>query len=205
MKRPLTLLEWKMLQWLAKPYGSGTDDSSYPTFSLEDGEPRYFSNEGRDFTTEACRTVLTFMERGWTKQHPEYQYYRLNEAGRQAARELPRPDWKPPSPPALTDRDFQVLNELESVNRPRYSSHPRAWASPLDCGGSNGSHHSASLTKLVRHSLVELRGSGGRPNVIGDAIVPEPRLSKRAKGSRAFRITDAGVEALVEWRKTRER
>ena len=45
----------------------------------------------------------------------------------------------------LTDRDREVLGELPIV----------AWVRPMDVGGTNSSHHSATLRKLVRYGLAE--------------------------------------------------
>jgi hypothetical protein len=45
---------------------------------------------------------------------------------------------------ALTDRDLAVLREL--------SAYPNG-ARPMDLGGTNGSHHGATLRKLVQRGL----------------------------------------------------
>lgn len=49
----------------------------------------------------------------------------------------------------LTERETEVLNELRSWN------YGERWARPMDVGGSNGSHHSATLAKLVRLGYAE--------------------------------------------------
>jgi hypothetical protein len=48
---------------------------------------------------------------------------------------------------AITDRDREVLDSLSVVD----------WLRPMDIGGRNGSHHAATLVKLVRYGLVEQR------------------------------------------------
>lgn len=45
----------------------------------------------------------------------------------------------------LTERDREVLRELPTDEFVR----------PMDIGGRNSSHHSATLSKLVRYGLVE--------------------------------------------------
>lgn len=59
----------------------------------------------------------------------------------------------------LSDRDIETLRELEAANRNHMQIGFRdGWAKPLDCGGTNGSHHSATLAKLVRAKLAERKG-----------------------------------------------
>jgi hypothetical protein len=53
---------------------------------------------------------------------------------------------------------------------------------PLDCGGANGSHHSATLAKLVRLGLAERR---------------QRSIWQPLRGSWSYRITDAGRATLV--------
>jgi hypothetical protein len=59
----------------------------------------------------------------------------------------------------LTDRDYETLGELEAANRNLTDVGYRGgWAKPLDCGGSNGSHHGTTLAKLSKAGLVEKKG-----------------------------------------------
>lgn len=51
---------------------------------------------------------------------------------------------------ALTERDLDVLRALDEHERSGLGA-----ARPLDIGGSSGSHHSATLAKLVERGLVE--------------------------------------------------
>lgn len=60
----------------------------------------------------------------------------------------------------LTDRDIDTLGELVAANRNLMDvgHHRDGWAKPLDCGGSNGSHHSATLAKLASYGLADRKG-----------------------------------------------
>ena len=180
--KSLTLLEWKLLQWMATPFNKGT---AYHCFHVHPSRKKPYFHE--DFVKGTENAAVTFIKRGWVSAD-EYQNHRLNEAGLAAAKSEPRPQWKPPNPPPLEKRDTEVLRELAAFNR----DHP--WATPMWCGGRNGSHHSASLTKLTHHGLAECRKFG--KVVTGDEIFPEPSLTKRAKGSRVFRITAKGKRFL---------
>ena len=184
--KPLTILEWKLLQWMAKPYGN--PPASYiQSFRLIEG--KLYAE--KDFTSGVAKAAAALIERGWTWED-EYRNRRLNDLGMAAANELPKPVWKPPAPPKLEDRDWELLASLNYQNRE--ASYKRAWVTPLECGGVNGSYHSVSLTKLVRHGYAE--GRKGLTILTKTNIVPEPDLRARAKGSRSFRITDEGTKAL---------
>lgn len=50
----------------------------------------------------------------------------------------------------LTDRQTEMLRELAAWHRTE-----KIGARPLDLGAHNGSHHSATLTRLVQLGLVE--------------------------------------------------
>lgn len=59
----------------------------------------------------------------------------------------------------LTDRDIETLGELEAANRNlKQVGYRGGWAKPLDCGGSNGSHHGATLVKLTKAGFAEKKG-----------------------------------------------
>jgi hypothetical protein len=59
----------------------------------------------------------------------------------------------------LTERDLDTLGELEAANRSfEQQQHRGGWAKPMDCGGSNGSHHSATLAKLFKAKLADRKG-----------------------------------------------
>ncbi len=79
--------------------------------------------------------------------------------------------------------DLDILNYYLNDN----------WQTPQDMGGTNGSCHSGSLTKLVRHGYAECQDSKSYSDILTkDTIIREPRLTKRGKGSRKFRITEEG-------------
>lgn len=79
----------------------------------------------------------------------------------------------------LTDRDMDVLRELESCARARYGN---GWARPLDVGGRNGSHHSYTLNKLVKGGFAESKQRSG--------------WGTGERGSKIYRITKAGEEKV---------
>lgn len=86
----------------------------------------------------------------------------------------------------LTEREIEVLRELV----PSCSDEAPRWMRPMDVGGSNGSHHSATLAKLVRKGLAEDTG----------------RSVNMERGSKRYRATVAGIEvdaALNGKRRTR--
>lgn len=76
----------------------------------------------------------------------------------------------------LTERDYEVLGELV------HQSKDGEWLRPMDVGGFDGSHHSATLNNLVSHGMAELTWFG-KPW--------QPRLHKR------YRVTKNG-EALYQ-------
>lgn len=80
----------------------------------------------------------------------------------------------------LTKRDREVLRDLVL-----FSS--SAWARPMDVGGRDGSHHSATLAKLVRRGLAKRRKRGTLINVYGIGI----------RGSWMYRATPAGIVAVL--------
>jgi hypothetical protein len=177
----LSLLEWKLLQWLKE------DRRSYTV-----GEGRaYLHNTGSGKPTrETEKLAIRFVKLGLTE--PDlFGNMRLSDAGRRAL-ELPRPEWKIPELPKIDDHDLDILNECA------YASRSGRWVSPLDCGGSNRSEHSSVLKKLARHGLVEIRETGKPTGKTGDAILREPSLWRRGKGSLYYRATDAGRERLAQ-------
>lgn len=86
----------------------------------------------------------------------------------------------------LTDRDLEMLGEMvysffESTGPSRGQG-----MSPMEFGGSNGSHHGKTATKLVKHGFVEhcMRGHDW-----GDVT------TRDARGSKVYRPTEAGRDA----------
>lgn len=80
----------------------------------------------------------------------------------------------------MSDNEFEVLNELEA--HCRLESYP---ARPMDIGGSDGSHHSATLKRLSERGLVERKRRGTLANYLN------------SRGSYCYRITPEGITALV--------
>lgn len=193
MDKPLTLLQWKLLRWLAKPYLTSNDGKDcFPSMSAKDGVFRW-SNPNRDFTVDAHRAANTIRDRGWLDVDA-FGNYRLNAAGHAAAAAEPEPGWAPPVPPPLKDRDMSVLHSLAYRTSGRLAGQ---WVSPMDVGGHNGSHHSATLRLLVRHGLAICKKGYDEVYDSTNVNVP-PRLFKRAKGSCGYQVTEAGLERMQE-------
>lgn len=74
----------------------------------------------------------------------------------------------------LTDRDREVLAELEAAYRNHVSVGLSGWVQPMDCGGCDCSDHSYRLNKLVRMGYAESRKRGGWG----------------IRGSKSYRIVD---------------
>lgn len=91
----------------------------------------------------------------------------------------------------LTERDREVLAELEATNRSMAQFGFR-WATPLECGGGSRSDHSYRLSKLCRLGLAVRKQRGAGDDMIGKG----PRAFGMSRGSWCYRITEAGI-ALV--------
>jgi hypothetical protein len=98
----------------------------------------------------------------------------------------------------LTERDWEVLETLvymrfESTSKRFYEN----GTAPLDFGGSNGSHHGKTASKLVDHGYVEHRRRGMAE------WCQENRSFGRGgnRGSKLYRATDAGRDAILAHRK----
>lgn len=100
----------------------------------------------------------------------------------------------------LTKNQTEVLRNLESCERSPHcgrtwtlpdGSETRAFA-PLDFGGSNGSHHSATATALAKRGLVL------RIKHVWFSPLQVNRFNSRAKGSCHYVLTDAGRAVLRE-------
>lgn len=77
----------------------------------------------------------------------------------------------------FTDNERTVLYELSYW----YRKGDKRGVRPLDIGGRNGSHHSYTLTKLVKRGLV----SRAQRSAFG------------GRGSFRYKLTDAGAAALA--------
>jgi hypothetical protein len=96
---------------------------------------------------------------------------------------------KPP-----TDRDMETLGEIIGATDSRYRNRGDG-VSPMEFGGSNGSHHGATATKLTRYGYVEHRQRG---KDWGDVT------TRDARGSKVYRATEAGRAAFAEWWEARK-
>jgi hypothetical protein len=179
--KPLSYIEWRMLQFLrGKPE---EDRYGLPSFTvLRNGGVSFFNSA---MTAHACKAALSIKNRGWVTAD-EFGNHRLNEQGLHAATTLPEPNWVAPKPPKLQERDLVLLGYLRDGR----------WATPLDCGATNGSHHSASLMKLARNGFVATRQRGSSKITPIEIVMGKPRLTKRAKGSREYQITNEGIAFL---------
>lgn len=93
----------------------------------------------------------------------------------------------------LTERDLEVLSDLEAANR-QLKPFGSEWATPLHCGGSNGSDHSYRLSKLARLGFAQSKQRGGADPEDGT----NGKRILASRGSKCYRITDAGRAALAE-------
>ena len=57
----------------------------------------------------------------------------------------------------LRDHEAEVLNALRCMTK----NYPEMWFAPMDVGGRDASHHSATLRKLVKLGLAEKKEWGG--------------------------------------------
>lgn len=196
--KPLSLLAWKLLQAMAKPYGHPphTYPSSYPALRTNQDGSKFvhLSTRHDDLNAGVTKAAQELIARDWIVID-QYRSHRLNEAGLAAAENTPRPAWTPPAPPAMSDEAWEVLGSLKYVNLD--ASYQQPWARTLDVGGGNGSNHSTLLLNLVRLGYAESKQRGSDKIETADNVVPEPILGQRAKGSRLYRIAPKGVEALM--------
>jgi hypothetical protein len=115
---------------------------------------------------------------------------------------VPRPD---DEHPRLSDRQRGVLDSLAVFG---------GWARPMDVGARDGSHHSATLSRLARrgraerkkiHAIYCYNGSTSRQKLVGsrwivtDGHPPSTRCCCR--GSCRYRITPAGRAELAAGRR----
>ncbi|AFU86675.1 HTH DNA binding protein [Caulobacter phage CcrRogue] len=73
----------------------------------------------------------------------------------------------------LTDRDWEVLGCLI----PSFRDEPIRRHRTMDVGGSNGSHHSATLAKLEKRGLAK----------------SEQRMPHMERGSKFYTVTEEGL------------
>lgn len=86
----------------------------------------------------------------------------------------------------LTERDFETLRELRAATDDHIAqdNYRGGWVMPMDCGASNGSHHSYTLTKLAKRGLADRKKYGG----------------PHEKGSCRYRINETGRAYIAQHR-----
>lgn len=69
----------------------------------------------------------------------------------------------------LRELETEVLENLRSLSK----AYPEIWFRPMDVGGQDASHHSATLRKLARRGLVTQTRRAGhiRPSYLYRAII----------------------------------
>ena len=114
---------------------------------------------------------------------------------------------------ALLPRPAAAANTLQISERARDVLESLAaygdWARPMDIGARDGSHHSATLSQLARHRLVERKklhaiycynGSTQRQKLVDNRWVVTdghpPSTACCCKGSCRYKITRAGRKAI---------
>lgn len=182
---PLTYLQWKVLNQLLHM----KQEEQYRWFHITHRGRLSFCSETEDCNTEASRAGKALTKTAYVKAYTDQfrTHYRITELGRGAVL-AGAPEWAPPAPPPLREIEHRVLDNLVDLNL----TTPDGMWTPLAFGGSNGSGHSEAAYRLVLHGLAEMRGYDGKV-VSGPAAYPKPRLFRRGKGSRRFRVTAAGI------------
>lgn len=97
----------------------------------------------------------------------------------------------------LTENQLDILRELT----PSASEIDRGktWWTPLEIGGSNGSHHSSTLAALAKKGFVRFKQRGGSEPPAGE----NGKKMFRSRGSKSYQITEAGAMALAAHREGR--
>lgn len=180
--KPLPLLAWKLLRWMADPAAKGERTYSFVNF-----HPAF--DIGAQLTVSAMRSAFILQAHGWTSEPDKFGNIGLSPAGYRAAKEEQQPAWKMPAPPFIYDRDIDVLAAL--------ASQPMQWMSASHCGGSSISHHIQSLAKLSAHSLATCRNANGEPDTLGAPFECEPSLFRKPRGSRTYKISSQGQFELA--------
>jgi len=84
-------------------------------------------------------------------------------------------------------RDSRSLNSRDLTSPEYFEESVRGyWATPLDFGGHDGSHHSTTARQLAEKGLID-RYKNGRVN----------NFKSRTKGSCCYRINAAGIDFLA--------
>ena len=95
----------------------------------------------------------------------------------------------------LSERDLDVLGTLAVASEIAPSMY--GWLTPYYCGGCDGSHHSKTLAKLVRHKLAasKLRGGWSRGSKLY-RILPEGRMALTTARLAAKLASSVSAKAL---------
>lgn len=88
----------------------------------------------------------------------------------------------------LSEKELEILRESEyfvrkPINGVRTAGGYEGWFTPLLIGGSNRSHHSYTLKKLIKKGLIE--------------TIQRHNWSA-IRGSRIYRITESGTQYLTD-------
>ena len=105
-------------------------------------------------------------------------------------------DAETPAPTGSADERFtkNQIEVLETLHHTQFrSSCPQEWNAPIDLGGSNGSHHYASLLAMQKRGYVQSKFRGGDNPPWGE----NGKRIWRSRGSKIYRLTPEG-KALVE-------
>lgn len=82
----------------------------------------------------------------------------------------------------LTRRDLETLRAVAAFKDTTTSG----WGAPMMAGGTDGSHHSATMAKLARKRLLNRRRRNSLANLLGSH-----------RGSWEYQIAPAGAEVLA--------
>lgn len=99
----------------------------------------------------------------------------------------------------FTENQRDVLIELHAAHTTR--SFPMAWCAPINIGGTNGSHHFASLKSMQRRGYVQTKYRGNQdppPGQHGKNIF-------NSRGSKLYRLTPRGTAMVEAWHNERVR
>lgn len=174
MTEAVSIIEWELLSHATKHCVDGGR-----CLRLQGKHTKLYGLD--DPTANLLTAAESCIRKGYLVEVADSQWpdYAITVQGRAIANG-PKPEWKP-KPPRLTDQDLSLLRELTEK-----------WQSPIDMGGRNGSHHSASLRKLCEAGLAESRNR---------KYPMAPSIHQRSKGSNQYRISAAGVARVKTMRK----
>jgi hypothetical protein len=179
----INVIEWQILRWLLDPIRSYTVS--------KEGRAYFLNTDGRRATREAERAAISLVKKHCVVPDKFGNHYLTPAGARLAAGEAPAA--KPTPLPTLDKYERDFLRDMQRDEKRA----PLKWYTPLMLGGSNSSEHSFTLRKLVLLGFVETkqRGRADATARTGRAAYPPPGLWRVARGSRAYRLTEAGRNA----------